>query len=99
MGPLTKEKLPKVLHSLEVISLMHWIFYNNSIFFLYQNSPQGSVLVGAISYGKLSFAGQEEGKNPEKNPVSYQISYLVPPNKVLIYLYFFLCISTFLLSI
>ncbi|OWM79539.1 hypothetical protein CDL15_Pgr022951 [Punica granatum] len=49
---------------------------------LMQNCPQGSLLVGAISYGKLSSAGSGEGKNPQKNPVSYQISYVVPPNKV-----------------
>ncbi|KAM7499661.1 hypothetical protein LguiA_024075 [Lonicera macranthoides] len=47
-----------------------------------KNSPEGSVLLGAISYGKLSFGVQREGKNPEKNPVSYRISYLVPPNKL-----------------
>lgn len=47
-----------------------------------QFSLQGSVLLGAISYGKLSYAGKEEGKDPLKNPVSYQISYIVPPNKV-----------------
>ncbi|KAL7204681.1 hypothetical protein ACSBR2_017734 [Camellia fascicularis] len=46
-----------------------------------KNSPEGSVLLGAISYGKLSFGIQEEGKNPQKNPVSHQISYQVPPNK------------------
>lgn len=46
-----------------------------------QNSPPGSTLLGAISYGKLSFASQEGG-NPQKNPVSYQVAYLVPPNKV-----------------
>ncbi|KAJ6417669.1 hypothetical protein OIU84_001115 [Salix udensis] len=40
------------------------------------------MLLGAISYGKLSFAGQEGGKSPQKNPVSYQITYVVPPNKV-----------------
>ncbi|KAL0371709.1 UNVERIFIED_CONTAM: Tripeptidyl-peptidase 2 [Sesamum calycinum] len=39
----------------------------------------GSVLVGAISYGKLAFGVNNEGKNPEKNPVSYSISYVVPP--------------------
>ncbi|XVE58530.1 hypothetical protein DITRI_Ditri04bG0176600 [Diplodiscus trichospermus] len=44
-----------------------------------KNSSQGSVLLGAISLGKLSYT--EEGKNPKKNPVSYQISYVVPPNK------------------
>ncbi|KAK3220701.1 hypothetical protein Dsin_014671 [Dipteronia sinensis] len=43
---------------------------------------QGSTLLGVISYGKLSFAGQEEGKNPRKNPVSHQIAYSVPPYKV-----------------
>lgn len=47
-----------------------------------QNCTQGSLLLGAISYGKLSFGQQEEGKNPLKNPVSYQLSYIVPPNKV-----------------
>ncbi|KAI4351727.1 hypothetical protein L6164_006053 [Bauhinia variegata] len=45
-----------------------------------KNSPQGSVLVGAVSYGKLS--GQGENKNPEKHPASYRVSYIVPPNKV-----------------
>ncbi|MBA0685284.1 hypothetical protein Goari_012955, partial [Gossypium aridum] len=43
-------------------------------------SSQGSVLLGAISHGKLSYAG--EGKNPQKNPVAYQISYVVPPSKI-----------------
>ncbi|XP_019453181.1 PREDICTED: tripeptidyl-peptidase 2-like isoform X1 [Lupinus angustifolius] len=47
-----------------------------------KNSPQGSVLVGAISYGKLSFADQGENKNPEKHPASYRVSYIVPPNKI-----------------
>lgn len=47
-----------------------------------QNSPQGSVLLGAISYGKLSYLEEEERKNPQDNPVPYQISYMVPPNKV-----------------
>ena len=47
-----------------------------------QNSTQGSVLLGAISYGKLSFADQGENKNPEKHPTSYPLSYVVPPNKV-----------------
>lgn len=50
-----------------------------------QFSPQGSVLLGAISYGKLSYVEKGEGKNPLENPVSYQISYIVPPNKVFIY--------------
>ncbi|KAK3447198.1 hypothetical protein EUGRSUZ_A02778 [Eucalyptus grandis] len=47
-----------------------------------KNSQPGSVLVGAISYGKVSNAGQDNGKSPSKNPASYQISYIVPPNKV-----------------
>ncbi|KAJ8771388.1 hypothetical protein K2173_026565 [Erythroxylum novogranatense] len=46
-----------------------------------KSAPQGSVLVGSISYGKLSFVGQE-GKDPQKNPVSYQVSFVVPPSKV-----------------
>ncbi|XP_054787399.1 tripeptidyl-peptidase 2 isoform X2 [Prosopis cineraria] len=44
-----------------------------------KHSPPGSVLVGAISYGKLSTG---ENKNPEKHPVSYRVSYIIPPNKV-----------------
>lgn len=42
-----------------------------------QNCSEGSVLVGTMSYGKLN-----EGKGSEKNPASYQISYMVPPTKV-----------------
>lgn len=53
-----------------------------SVFFLLQNTPEGSVLLGAISYGKLSFGVQNEERNPTKNPVSYLVSYNVPPNKV-----------------
>ncbi|KAH0935292.1 hypothetical protein HID58_012409 [Brassica napus] len=45
-----------------------------------KNTPQGSVLLGEISYGKLSF-DDKEGKNPKDNPVSYPISFVVPPNK------------------
>lgn len=37
--------------------------------------------MGEISYGKLSF-DDKEGMNPKDNPVSYPISYVVPPNKV-----------------
>jgi len=53
-------------------------YYLLKAFFL-QNCPEGSLLVGAISYGKLYFA--KEG-GPEKSPVSYQISCQVPPNRV-----------------
>ncbi|KAI9384993.1 hypothetical protein POPTR_012G142200v4 [Populus trichocarpa] len=47
-----------------------------------KNAPQGSILLGSISYGKLSFAGEEGGRSPQKNPASYRITYVVPPNKV-----------------
>ncbi|CAI9260290.1 unnamed protein product [Lactuca saligna] len=47
-----------------------------------KNSGEGSVLVGAISYGKPSAEVTDQGNDPEKNPVSYQISYRVPPTKV-----------------
>ncbi|XP_010255392.1 PREDICTED: tripeptidyl-peptidase 2 [Nelumbo nucifera] len=47
-----------------------------------KNCPAGAVLFGAISYGKLSLGIKEVKNNPEKNPVSYQISYVVPPNKL-----------------
>ncbi|XP_009617650.1 tripeptidyl-peptidase 2 [Nicotiana tomentosiformis] len=43
-----------------------------------KNSPEGSVLLGRISYGKLVYKDSEEGKNS----ASYQISYLVPPIKL-----------------
>lgn len=48
-----------------------------------QHAPGGSELVGAISFGKLSSAMNDVGKNPEKNPVSYEISYIVPPIQVM----------------
>uniref|UniRef100_A0A7N0V8S6 Tripeptidyl-peptidase II n=1 Tax=Kalanchoe fedtschenkoi TaxID=63787 RepID=A0A7N0V8S6_KALFE len=41
---------------------------------------QGSVLVGTISYGKLS--GQEEGKDSQQHPVSYPVCFIVPPIKL-----------------
>ncbi|KMT16382.1 hypothetical protein BVRB_3g055270 [Beta vulgaris subsp. vulgaris] len=46
-----------------------------------KNCPEGSLLVGAISYGRVSISGEKGGGDPEKNPVSYQIYYVVPPNK------------------
>ncbi|KAL9240459.1 hypothetical protein vseg_014675 [Gypsophila vaccaria] len=46
-----------------------------------KNCPEGSLLVGAISYGKVSYAGDKGEGGPKKNPVSYQISYIVPPSK------------------
>lgn len=53
-----------------------------------QGTSAGSVLVGSISYGKISFGVNNEGKNP----VSYSISYIVPPAQV-IYPLIFLNIS------
>nr|GEW39471.1 tripeptidyl-peptidase 2 isoform X2 [Tanacetum cinerariifolium] len=47
-----------------------------------KNSPEGSVLLGSISYGKPSAEVSDQGNDPEKNPVSYQITYQVPPTKV-----------------
>ncbi|KNA22818.1 hypothetical protein SOVF_030530 [Spinacia oleracea] len=46
-----------------------------------KNCPEGSLLVGAISYGRVSFSGEKNGGDPEKNPVPYQIYYVVPPNQ------------------
>ncbi|GAB2265195.1 tripeptidyl-peptidase II Tpp2 [Dionaea muscipula] len=46
-----------------------------------KNCPEGSILVGEISYGKLTSDEQGNGKDPKKNPAFYQISYIVPPNK------------------
>ncbi|KAI4384768.1 hypothetical protein MLD38_002876 [Melastoma candidum] len=47
-----------------------------------KNTPPGSVLVGTISYGKRSTSSQDGGKSPRKNPASYQICYIIPPNKI-----------------
>ncbi|XP_021765110.1 tripeptidyl-peptidase 2-like [Chenopodium quinoa] len=46
-----------------------------------KNCPEGSLLVGAISYGRVSSSKAKNGGDPEKNPVPYQICYVVPPNK------------------
>ena len=82
LGPPPKEKLPKVhCYPLSTFQILPLTVVTTIVKFL-QNSPQGSLLLGAISYGKLSFAGQGENKNPEKHPASYHISYIVPPNKV-----------------
>lgn len=48
---------------------------------LSKNFPEGSVLIGAISYGKVSLVNNQEGKKPQKNPASYMLSFLVPPSK------------------
>ncbi|GAB4858273.1 tripeptidyl-peptidase II Tpp2 [Ancistrocladus abbreviatus] len=44
-----------------------------------KNCSEGTVLVGEISYGKLSSMEQGDGKD---HPASYQICYVVPPNKL-----------------
>ncbi|KAL8138735.1 hypothetical protein V2J09_004736 [Rumex salicifolius] len=46
-----------------------------------KNCPEGSVLFGEITYGKPSILTQGNGNGSQKNPASYQISYVVPPNK------------------
>ncbi|KAK4384978.1 Tripeptidyl-peptidase 2 [Sesamum angolense] len=70
VGPPAKDKLPKQRGTITVdVRLLVYL----------QGISAGSVLVGAISYGKLAFGVNNEGKNPEKNPVSYSISYVVPP--------------------
>ncbi|KAG9441237.1 hypothetical protein H6P81_017091 [Aristolochia fimbriata] len=46
-----------------------------------KNCPTGSLLLGQISYGK-PFIGLKEGRNPKDRPVSYEISFVVPPAKL-----------------
>lgn len=89
VGPPAKDKLPKVFptkilfyrltqnlsscHSISVSCPLcpgHCMIYTIYL----QNSREGSVLFGPISY--------EGGKGLQKNPASYQISYIVPPIKV-----------------
>ncbi|KAK1307536.1 hypothetical protein QJS10_CPA09g01678 [Acorus calamus] len=47
-----------------------------------KNCPPGSVLVGKISYGKMSLGARNENQNQQSSPVSYHISYVVPPPKL-----------------
>ena len=47
-----------------------------------QGASAGSVLIGSISYGKVSFGVNNDGKSPEKNPAYYKVSYVVPPVQV-----------------
>lgn len=64
-------------------------YFENVITFVVlfqQNSLQGSVLVGSISYGKLLLAGQMDRKYPEKHLVWYRVSCIIPQNKVILYL-------------
>ncbi|XP_047329580.1 tripeptidyl-peptidase 2 isoform X2 [Impatiens glandulifera] len=47
-----------------------------------KNLTEGSVLLGAISYGRPLFGDQEARQNPEKDPVFHTIYYNAPPCKV-----------------
>lgn len=48
-----------------------------------KNCQPGSVLVGSISYGAVSLSGRKDDQNhPQPSPVSYKISYLIPPPKI-----------------
>ncbi|KAL8557152.1 hypothetical protein ACS0TY_004563 [Phlomoides rotata] len=94
VGPPSKDKLPKVYitKSFDYTVDCHLICFPlqqsvqitlcKSLVLSAQGASAGSVLVGAISYGKVSFGVNNEEKNPEKNPVSYSISYIVPPVQV-----------------
>jgi hypothetical protein len=44
-----------------------------------QNAPPGAVLVGSITYGTVSTFNK---KDDQHAPVSYNISYTIPPSKV-----------------
>ncbi|CAI9092237.1 OLC1v1027429C3 [Oldenlandia corymbosa var. corymbosa] len=45
-----------------------------------KNTPAGSVLIGEISYGRISSAISENGKAADKAP-TYPLSYIIPPPK------------------
>lgn len=47
-----------------------------------KNSPPGAVLLGSISYGSVSLGSKKDENNHPQKPVSYQISFLVPPSKM-----------------
>ncbi|XP_065030406.1 tripeptidyl-peptidase 2-like isoform X3 [Musa acuminata AAA Group] len=47
-----------------------------------KNSLPGAVLLGSISYGTISLKNKKDGQNHQQPPVSYHISYLVPPSKI-----------------
>ncbi|XP_038974715.1 tripeptidyl-peptidase 2-like isoform X1 [Phoenix dactylifera] len=46
-----------------------------------KNSPAGAVLLGSISYGTITVSSKNDDQN-QKPPLSYHISYLIPPSKV-----------------
>ena len=46
-----------------------------------QNAPPGAVLVGSITYGTVSTFNKTDGQK-QHDPVSYHISYIIPPSKV-----------------
>ncbi|URD81130.1 Tripeptidyl peptidase II [Musa troglodytarum] len=47
-----------------------------------KNSLPGAVLLGSISYGTTSLKNKKDNQNHQRPPVSYHISYLVPPSKI-----------------
>ncbi|THU55160.1 hypothetical protein C4D60_Mb11t03630 [Musa balbisiana] len=47
-----------------------------------KNSLPGAVLLGSISYGTISLKNKKDNQNHQQPPVSYHISYLVPPSKI-----------------
>ncbi|KAJ8511728.1 hypothetical protein OPV22_002162 [Ensete ventricosum] len=47
-----------------------------------KNSLPGAVLLGSISYGTISLKNKKDDQNHQQPPVSYHISYLVPPSKI-----------------
>ncbi|PUZ76946.1 hypothetical protein GQ55_1G331000 [Panicum hallii var. hallii] len=46
-----------------------------------KNAPPGAVLVGSITYGTVSTFNKKDGQK-QHDPVSYRISYIIPPSKV-----------------
>eukprot|EP00252_Welwitschia_mirabilis_P023337 TRINITY_DN6570_c0_g1_i2.p1 TRINITY_DN6570_c0_g1~~TRINITY_DN6570_c0_g1_i2.p1 ORF type:complete len:443 (-),score=97.06 TRINITY_DN6570_c0_g1_i2:334-1662(-) len=47
-----------------------------------KNACAGSVMLGKIHYGRLSFSNSQKSENRETCPSSYDITYIVPPAKV-----------------
>lgn len=84
VSPPTKDQLPKVYVQQAFYDVLCFSDIKSQLLTLkhLQHCPEGSVLFGDITYGKPSFGGQGNGNGSQKNPASYQISYVVPPNKV-----------------
>ncbi|PKA45566.1 tripeptidyl-peptidase II [Apostasia shenzhenica] len=45
-------------------------------------SSAGSVLLGSVSYGTMATGSKKDQQKHPQSPVSYQISYIIPPSKV-----------------